>query len=54
MNCTFCNSDIEKGTGVMYVKRDGTVSYFCSGKCRKNKLVLNRNPRKRKWTGKAD
>ncbi len=48
--CTFCGKDIEPGTGSMYVKKDGAVSYFCSSKCRKSKLKLVRNPRKLKWT----
>ena len=36
----------------MYVRRDGKVFYFCSGKCEKNMLKLKRNPRKLKWTRK--
>ncbi len=50
MNCSFCNAEMQKGTGLAYVKRDGSVVYFCSNKCRKNKLKLGRNPRKLKWT----
>jgi len=53
MNCSFCNGDIPKGTGVAYIKHDGTITYFCANKCRKNKLKLRRNPRKLKWTGKS-
>jgi len=41
--------EIEEGRGIMYVKRDGTVYYFCSSKCEKNMLKLRRNPRKVKW-----
>jgi large subunit ribosomal protein L24e len=37
----------------MYVKRDGSSMYFCSTKCRKNKIVLKRNPRKLKWVGEG-
>jgi len=48
--CTFCGEDIEPGTGSMYVKKDGTVYYFCSSKCRKNFLKLGREPRKVRWT----
>lgn len=36
----------------MYVRRDGRIFYFCSGKCEKNMLKLKRNPRKLKWTKK--
>ncbi len=48
--CSFCGYEIEPGTGKMYVRRDGRVLYFCSGKCEKNMLKLKRNPRKLKWT----
>ena len=50
--CSFCGGEIEVGTGKMYVRRDGKVFYFCSGKCEKNMLKLKRNPRKLKWTRK--
>ena len=53
MKCIFCKGEIEKGTGIMYVKRDGAIMRFCSNKCRKNKLKLGRNPRKLKWVGKG-
>ncbi len=48
--CSFCGYEIEPGTGKMYVRRDGRILYFCSGKCEKNMLKLKRNPRKLKWT----
>ncbi|RLF11467.1 MAG: 50S ribosomal protein L24e [Thermoprotei archaeon] len=51
--CSFCNATIEPGTGIMYVKRDGTVFFFCSGKCRKNMLKLRRKPAKIKWAKKT-
>jgi len=47
--CTFCKSEIEPGTGMMYIKKDATIYYFCSSKCEKNLLKLHRNPRKVKW-----
>jgi len=37
----------------MYVKRDGTVLYFCSSKCKKNMLKLRRKPSKVKWARKT-
>jgi len=49
MICSFCGSEIEPGTGLMYVKNDGTILYFCSSKCWKN-YSLGRNPRKVRWT----
>jgi len=48
--CTFCGNEIEPGTGMMYVKKDGTIYYFCSSKCRKNMLELKRDPKKVRWT----
>ncbi len=47
-NCTFCGSDIEPGTGIMYVENDGTRYHFCSSKCEKN-AELGRNPRDIEW-----
>jgi len=48
--CSFCGLEFPQGTGMMYVKNDGTVLWFCSSKCRKNSLELNRDSRKLKWT----
>ncbi len=48
--CTFCGGDIEPGTGKLYVKKDGTVLYFCKSKCQKNMLKLHRVPRRVRWT----
>ena len=50
--CSFCNSSVSKGSGTMFAKNDGTVMWFCSAKCKKNTLVLKRDPRKLKWTKK--
>ncbi len=49
-NCSFCDNPLAKGTGLMYVKKDGTLFYFCSSKCRKNTLKLKREGRRQKWT----
>jgi large subunit ribosomal protein L24e len=43
---------VVKGSGTMIAKNDGTVLWFCSSKCKKNALVLKRDPRKLKWTKK--
>jgi large subunit ribosomal protein L24e len=48
--CSFCKNEIEKGTGKMYVKADGRIFFFCSTKCSKNLLKLNRKPRTTRWT----
>ncbi len=50
MDCTFCGKSIPLGTGKMYVKVDGRVFYFCSNKCEKNMIKLNRIPRNTRWT----
>ncbi len=51
--CSFCGTDIEPGTGKMYVKRDGTILYFDANKCYKNMVELKRVPRRTAWTQKA-
>ena len=48
--CSFCGKEIPSGTGIMYVKKDTKVLYFCSKKCEKNMLKLGRKPRDFKWT----
>ena len=50
--CSFCGHTIPPGTGVMYVKNDGTIFWFCSRKCRVSMLEFRRDPRKFKWTKK--
>lgn len=52
-NCEFCGRNIEKGTGKIYVYKTGKFINFCSSKCEKNTLKLNRNPKKFKWTLKS-
>jgi large subunit ribosomal protein L24e len=48
--CSFCASEIEPGTGTMFVKRDGTVFHFCTSSCRKQQLELGRVGHRFKWT----
>ena len=48
--CSFTNEEIEPGTGMMYIKRDGSVYWFRDSKSRKNMLKLKRNARRLKWT----
>ena len=50
--CSFSNEEIPKGTGEMYVLRDGTVLHFCNSKCQKNYVKLRREGRRTKWTSK--
>lgn len=49
--CSFCRNSIPPGTGKMFVKKDGTIYYFCSSKCEKN-AMLGRNPARVKWVRK--
>jgi len=42
--------EFSSGKGMMYVKNDGTIYWFCSSKCRKATLYLKRDARKLKWT----
>ncbi|HUL45052.1 MAG TPA: 50S ribosomal protein L24e [Bacteroidota bacterium] len=51
-NCSFCGGLIEPGTGKMFVKRDGTIFWFCSTKCQNNQK-LGRVPRRVLWTAAA-
>lgn len=50
VKCSFCGEDIPEGLGLMYVKTDATIFYFCSKKCEKNQEKLHRKPRTTKWT----
>ncbi|RLE66639.1 MAG: 50S ribosomal protein L24 [Thermoprotei archaeon] len=49
--CSFCGEKIPPGTGLMYVKTDGTVYYFCTRKCRVL-FFRGTDARKLKWTKK--
>jgi large subunit ribosomal protein L24e len=49
-NCSFCGNEFPPGTGMMYVRNDGTILWFCSSKCRKSSINLKRDARKVKWT----
>ena|SRR3989344_5494203 len=50
VKCSFCGFEEEQFRGIHLIKNDGSVDYFCSGKCRKNSLKLKRDKRKLKWT----
>lgn len=50
VNCSFCGTNIERGTGLTYVKKDGKILHFCSRKCEKNMIQLGRKPRNVTWT----
>jgi len=48
--CTFCGDIIEKGTGKLYVYKDGKTASFCSSKCEKNLLKLKKKPITTRWS----
>ncbi|HUB92653.1 MAG TPA: hypothetical protein VL945_01710 [Candidatus Saccharimonadales bacterium] len=45
MKCSYCSKEIEKGTGFAFVRRNGAIRYYCSGRCKKLNLVYNRKIR---------
>ncbi len=47
--CSFCTKTIEIGTGKMFVRRDGSRLFFCSSKCERNMLYLERVPWNVRW-----
>ncbi|MDH5437393.1 MAG: 50S ribosomal protein L24e [Candidatus Bathyarchaeota archaeon] len=49
-HCSFCGNEFPPGTGIMYVRNDGSVLWFCSGKCKKSSIKLKRDARKFPWT----
>jgi large subunit ribosomal protein L24e len=49
-SCSFCAGEIEPGTGMMFVKKDGSIFHFCSSSCRKQQLHLGRVGHRLKWT----
>jgi len=50
VKCDFCNNEIARGTGKIFVRKDGRLVNLCSGKCEKNLLKLDRKSRTTKWT----
>ena len=50
VKCSFCGKEEYAFRGVHLIKNDGTISYFCSSKCRFNVLKLGRDKRKVRWT----
>ncbi len=47
MKCSYCSTEIEKGTGFAYVRKGGTIRYYCSQRCYKFNVLHNRkiNPK---------
>lgn len=51
VKCSFSGKEIPKGTGKMYIQKDGKVLYFANSKAEKNYLKHGRKPARTKWTG---
>jgi len=51
--CDFCGREVTRGFGMMLIRNDGSVAWFCSSKCRKN-MEMGRSPRRLKWTLKYE
>jgi large subunit ribosomal protein L24e len=49
MKCSFCDNNLEAGTGVMLIRNDGKVFYFCSKKCELNMTKLRRESKDVRW-----
>lgn len=44
MKCSYCTTEIEKGTGMMYVRKSGAIKYYCSSRCYKFDVVFKKKP----------
>lgn len=47
--CTFCGTEIERGTGFIYVEKIGKAHFYCSEKCFRN-VQLGRKAKNVRWT----
>ncbi len=43
--CHYCGEELEPGTGLMFVRKDGTVLFFCSSKCERYHFMGRKRPR---------
>ena len=50
--CSFCWGRVEPGSGLMLVRRDGSIMFFCSSKCERS-FDLGRKPHLLKWTERS-
>lgn len=48
--CSFCGQALEPGTGLMFIKKDGSVYYFDRKRCKRSLLDFGRLARRIKWT----
>lgn len=52
MKCTYCTSEIRKGTGMAYVFKTGAISYFCSNRCYRSSVIMKRKINKKETIAK--
>ncbi len=43
---------MEKGTGMMYVRRNGAIKYYCSKRCYRLNVIYDRKPNKKEISEK--
>ncbi len=52
MKCAFCGAEILPGRGIMFVKSNGDVLFFCSSRCEKY-YFMGKKAKKLKWAKKG-
>jgi large subunit ribosomal protein L24e len=45
VRCSYCTNEIEKGSGIMYVRKTGAIKYYCSDRCYKFEVVQHKKQR---------
>ncbi|MBS3135661.1 50S ribosomal protein L24e [Candidatus Woesearchaeota archaeon] len=50
VKCTFSGEEIEPGTGMIFVTKEGKALYFKNKKCEKSYLKLKRKPITTRWS----
>ncbi len=51
MKCSYCQNEIEKGTGIMYVRKTGAIKYYCSKRCMKFDVKYKKRQKEEKKIG---
>ncbi|MCL5427706.1 MAG: 50S ribosomal protein L24 [Candidatus Marsarchaeota archaeon] len=47
MKCSYCNHEIERGTGFVFVRKTGVARYYCSKRCYRLNALQNRKYREK-------
>ncbi|MEM0074451.1 MAG: hypothetical protein QW091_01535 [Candidatus Micrarchaeaceae archaeon] len=42
MKCSYCSEEIEPGTGIMFVRKNGSIRYYCSNRCYKLEVLYKK------------